>query len=98
CHTLEFFDLVSFDGQECLMVMFHDISEQVKTQQTLQESEEKYRQLFEAESYAVFLIDNEGGNILEANETATTLYGYTKEELLRKKNSELSAEPEKTVR
>jgi PAS domain S-box-containing protein len=96
CHTLEFFDLVSFDGQECLMVMFHDISEQVKTQQTLQESEEKYRQLFEAESYAVFLIDNEGGNILEANETATTLYGYTKEELLCKKNSELSAEPEKT--
>ena len=33
----------------------------------LRESEERYRQLFEGESDAVFLIDNESGAIFEAN-------------------------------
>lgn len=48
----------------------------------LRESEIKYRQLFELESDAIFLIDNETGNILEVNTAACTLYGYHHEELL----------------
>ncbi len=65
-------------------------------QAALKENEEKYRNLFEAESDAVLLIDNETGAILEANNAATALYGYSKEELLSRKNSDLSAEPENT--
>jgi PAS domain S-box-containing protein len=64
----------------------------------LKENEEKYRNLFEAESDAVFLIDNETGAILEANNAAAALYGYSKEELLSRKNVDLSAEPEETQR
>ena len=63
---------------------------------SLTASEEKYRQLFEAESDAVFLIDNETGRILQANTAATLLYGYSLEELLAKRNIDLSAEPEVT--
>ena len=66
------------------------------SEEALRESEERYRQLFELESDAVVLIDNETGRILEANTAASALYGYTREELLRKKNSDLSAEPEET--
>ena len=95
-NTLEFFDLISFDGQDCILSMFYDITDQVKAQAALQENEEKFRQLFEAESDAIFLIDNESGNILEVNAAASVLYGYGKEELLHKKNSDLSAEPEET--
>ena len=95
-NTLEFFDLIRFDGQDCILAMFYDMTEQVKSQAALMESEEKYRQLFEAESDAIFLIDNESGNILEVNAAATVMYGYSKEELVHKKNSDLSAEPEKT--
>ena len=62
----------------------------------LQESESKYRQLFEMESDALFLIDNETGDILDANVAAVQLYGYSHEELLKMKNTQLSAEPEKT--
>ena len=94
--TLEFFELINFDGQDCILSMFYDISEQVKAESALRENEEKYRQLFEAESDAIFMIDNETGNILEVNAAAITLYGYSKEELVHKKNSDLSAEPEKT--
>jgi len=63
---------------------------------SLQESEERYRQLFEAESDAIFLIDNATGNILEANSAAAALYGYSHEELLAQRNTDLSAEPEDT--
>jgi len=94
--TLEFFDLITFDGQDCILSMFYDVTDQFKVQEALQENEEKYRQLFEAESDAIFLIDNETGNILEGNDAAIALYGYSKEELLRKNISDLSAEPEKT--
>ncbi len=95
-NTLEFWDPIVFEGQDCTLGMFYDITNQTKVQEELKENEEKFRQLFEAESDAIFLIDNESGNILEANAAATTLYGYSKEELLHKKNSDLSAEPEDT--
>ncbi len=63
---------------------------------SLRESEERYRQLFEAESDAIFLIDNATGQILEVNSAAVALYGYTRAELLSKRNVDLSAEPEDT--
>jgi PAS domain S-box-containing protein len=44
------------------------------------------------------LIENETGQIIEANTAASALYGYTYEDLLGKKNSDLSAEPEETRR
>ena len=64
----------------------------------LEESEARYRQLFEAESDAIFLIEKETGRILEANQAAATLYGYDREELLRLRNVDLSAEPAETLR
>jgi PAS domain S-box-containing protein len=58
----------------------------------LQISEDRYRQLFEAESDAIFLIDNDTGHILEANRAAAQLYQYTREELLHCSEGELLAE------
>jgi PAS domain S-box-containing protein len=60
------------------------------------DSEERYRVLFELESDAIFLIDNEAGQILEVNPAASTLYGYSRAELLAKRNVDFSAEPEET--
>jgi PAS domain S-box-containing protein len=94
--TLEFYELIRFDEQECILAMFYDVTEQVKAQLELQDNEERYRQLYESESDAIFLIDNETGKILEVNAAATSLYGYSKKELLNKKNSDLSAEVEET--
>jgi len=62
----------------------------------LKESEELYRQLFEAESDAIFLFEQETGRILEANQAAVELYGYNRRELLSKTDTDLSAEPEET--
>jgi PAS domain S-box-containing protein len=66
------------------------------SQANLEESEARYRQLFELESDALFLIDNQTGQILEANNAAVSMYGYYHEELLSRRNFDLSAEPEAT--
>ena len=81
-----------------IVVSIKDITERKRAEEALRENEERYRQLFEAESDAIVLIDNATGCILEANSAAAALYGYSKEELLSKKNSDLSAEPEETQR
>jgi PAS domain S-box-containing protein len=57
------------------------------------ESEELYRRLFEVESDAIVLVDNESGRILAANAAAAGLYGYSREELVSMNRTDLSAEP-----
>ncbi len=64
--------------------------------QALRESEERYRRLFELESDAIVLVDNETGHVLEVNAAATTLYGYSREEWLRMNHADVSAEPDRT--
>jgi PAS domain S-box-containing protein len=73
-----------------------DITERKLAEAQLRESEEKYRQLFEMESDAIFLIDNQDGRILEVNEAASALYGFSRDELLRMRNVDLSAQPHET--
>jgi PAS domain S-box-containing protein len=82
-----------------LFVAFlRDISTRKKSEQALRQSEEDYRQLFEAGSDAIFLIDNQSGRILQANSAASSLYGYSHAELLAMRNLDLSSEPEQTNR
>ncbi|MFH1196124.1 MAG: PAS domain S-box protein [bacterium] len=75
-----------------------DISQRKVIENALKDSEERYEQLFEAESDAIFLIDNQTGSIIEANEAAVKLYGYSKSELLSLKNTDLSAQEDETRR
>jgi PAS domain S-box-containing protein len=64
--------------------------------QALRDSEETYRTLVEVETDGVFLMDNATGQILAANPAAAQLYGYTPQELLGLRNTDLSAEPAAT--
>lgn len=66
--------------------------------EALRESQEKYFELSEIGREAIFLIDNETGKLLEANSAASEIYGYSRDELLQMRNTDLSAEPEDTRR
>jgi len=70
----------------------------IKSKQPEIKDDSIYRQLFELESDAVFLIDSKDGQILAANEAASQLYGYKKEELLKLKNIDLSDDPDEIRR
>jgi PAS domain S-box-containing protein len=59
-----------------------DITERRKAEEAQRESEENYRVLFENEVYAVCIFDSESLSLLEMNDAATRLFGYSREELL----------------
>jgi PAS domain S-box-containing protein len=63
---------------------------------SLRESEERYRGVFEAETDAIFLVDSATEALVDANHAALELYGYTLEEIRRITSADISAEPEKT--
>ncbi|MGE5430930.1 MAG: ATP-binding protein [Syntrophomonadaceae bacterium] len=58
--------------------------------------EEKYRNIAEMESDAILLVDNVNGRLLDVNNSACRLYGYSKEEMLSLNIMDLSAEPAMT--
>jgi len=89
---------ITLGGEIYTQTVFQDITERKRAEEALRESEEQYRQLFEMESDGIFLIDNQNGQLLEANRTASILYGYSREEFLSMNNTDLSAEPEETQR
>jgi PAS domain S-box-containing protein len=89
---------VELNGKSASYITMRDITEKNRMEVALRLSEEKYRRLFEAESDAIFLIDLKDGRIIEANPAASTIYGYTHDELVKLRNIDLSAEPEKTAK
>ena len=70
-----------------------DITELMETGAALQESEEKYRKIFETETDAIVLSDAHSMQILDANEAALDLFGYSRDEFLQLTVPETSAEP-----
>lgn len=91
-----YFEIDCRPADSGLFVFIQDVTERKAVEEAWKENVEKYRALFEAEADAIFLIDRDTGQILEANQQASLLYGFSREELLTKKNFDLSAEPEKT--
>ncbi len=89
---------VMLGGKRGVGGFVRDITEARRDDDALRESEHKYRRLFELESDAIFLIDNRTGGLLEANEAACRLYGYSGEEFVSLHNYDLSAEPDQTRR
>src|SRR4030042_4569389 len=61
-----------------------DITERRKIEQTLGESEEKYRKLFEEAMDAIFIADAETGILIDCNRAATELTGRANSEIIGK--------------
>jgi PAS domain S-box-containing protein len=85
------------DDQEAVggvIVFTEDITDHRRAEETLQESEEKFRRLFATISDAIFVFEAETRRFVEANAAALRLYGYTHEELQERTAMDLTAEPE----
>jgi diguanylate cyclase (GGDEF)-like protein/PAS domain S-box-containing protein len=71
---------------------------QNEQKEALKESEERFRNLFALKGDALFVIDKENGDILEVNESACNIYGYSREEMLNLKSMDMSYEPDETAK
>ena len=67
-----------------------------RSEAKLVDNETKFRSVFAAVSDPLFLIDQKTGAILDVNDAAVSLYGYSREELLNLNADNVSAEPDKT--
>lgn len=79
-----------------ILVLLRRLAAERSLKAELSVSEAKYRALFSAESDALFLAERATGTILDCNESALRMYGYSREELLGSPNTIISAEPELT--
>ena len=64
-----------------------------RAEEALRESEEKYRQLFAAESDAVAIFDAETRQFVDVNQAGLDLYGYTLDEFLELRFPDIAADP-----
>jgi PAS domain S-box-containing protein len=75
---------VMYNGKPAILSIARDITERKKADEALRESEEKYRTIINSMNDSAWIIDFDE-NIIDANEAAIKMLGYSKEELLSMK-------------
>lgn len=84
------------DGQGTItgvVLVFRDQTAERLAQETLRQSEERYRSLFEGSHAAMLLIDPATGRFLDVNPAAARFYGWSREELKQMTLAAISALP-----
>jgi PAS domain S-box-containing protein len=88
-------------GVAGVVVVTQDITERVATEAALRESEERHRLLFEKAGEAICLwsMDTEDpGAVLDVNDAALAMYGYTREEIVGKHHDLVLAPGQEALR
>jgi two-component system cell cycle sensor histidine kinase/response regulator CckA len=71
--------------------MVQDITARKEAEESLKESEERYRSLFEKNHAVMLLINPETAAIVDANPAACSFYGFSREELTAKKITDINS-------
>lgn len=74
---------VTIKGQAMLHTTWRDITQRKRLENSLRESEERFKAMFRKHSAVMLLVDPESGSIVDANLAAETFYGYSHKELLK---------------
>ena len=77
-------------GQTTFVGITRDITERKRTEEALQDSVQKFRNLFEHANDAIFVSDPETLEFIDVNENALQHIGYTRDELFALRVSDIS--------
>ncbi|MEE9934433.1 MAG: PAS domain S-box protein, partial [Deltaproteobacteria bacterium] len=75
-----------------------DVTDRVRTEEALRESEELFRNLFMHHEAVKLILDPETGSIIDANDAAAKFYGWPREKLLTMKIFEINTLSEAEIR
>ncbi|MBE7460420.1 MAG: PAS domain S-box protein [Zoogloeaceae bacterium] len=73
---------IDIGGEPCLIAIARDITGQLRTQEALRLSEEKFSKVFHASPDAILITRPQDGRVIEANESFCQLTGYGPDEVL----------------
>ncbi|MBM3359026.1 MAG: PAS domain S-box protein [Betaproteobacteria bacterium] len=73
----------TFQGRPARLGVVKDITEQIRAEHALQESEQRYRDLFDLNPGSMWVYDFKTLAFVAVNEAATRQYGYTKSDFSR---------------
>ena len=86
CTEVEFVsNIYMVGGEKVIQCNVRDISERRRAEAALQQSEERYRRLFETAQDGIILLDAGSGDITDVNPFLLDMLGYSREQLLGKK-------------
>ncbi|MBX3387775.1 MAG: PAS domain S-box protein, partial [Phycisphaeraceae bacterium] len=89
---------LSLGDRPSRIVMLTDVTDRLAAERALRESEDRYRQFFDTNQAVKLVIDPADGAIIEANDAAVEFYGHTRDELLRKKITEINTAGEAVLK
>lgn len=70
------------DGRHARLSLLTDVTEKLRAEQSLRESEERYRYMFDANPHPMWVYDAETLRFVAVNDAAIANYGYSREEFL----------------
>lgn len=80
---------IKLHGQKLLYSIIHDITDRIRAEEALRESESKFRNLFDLSPQAVALTEVKSGRLIDINNKFCELTKYSKEEILGLSTTEL---------
>ena len=83
-------DFLDLNGDKCLLASFIDITERKKTEEALRLSRELFFKAFNANPLLMAIVAMNSGKFVEVNETFTKKNGYTKEELIEHRMTDIN--------
>jgi len=80
--------IIDYEGENAALVFLRDVTERKEAEKALRESEEKFSNLFHNSNAGIILHDLKG-KVLDCNQRAQELFGFTRDEFLSLSTTQL---------